>query len=127
MFKILLRKDTFFPFWLFQLLFTRNNKSSLDHQSFVEEAIQSLIDKGYKTEVKEMPKWCKTLTVANKNSKLRFVLDLRHVNQYVNLNKIKYEDLNTFTELFEQGDFFITFDLTSEYHHVDIHTEHKSI
>ena len=105
--------------------YAKNNKSSLDHQSFVEEAIRSLIDKGCITEVKEMPKCCNPLTVANKNSKLRLVLDLRHVNQYVNLNKIKYEDLNTFTELFEQGDFFITFDLTSGYHHVDIHPEHK--
>ena len=50
-----------------------------------------------------MPKCCNLLTVAKK---LRLVLDLRHVNQYVNLDKIRYVDLNTFTELFEQRDFF---------------------
>ena len=72
-----------------------------------------------------MPKSCNPLTVAQKNSKLRLVLDLRHVNQYVRLQKMKYEDLRTFAEIFDQGDYFITFDLTSGYHHVDIHPEHK--
>ena len=72
-----------------------------------------------------MPKCCNPLTVADKNSKLRLVLDLRHVNQYVNVNKVRYEDLSTFAEIFEEWDYFITFDLTSGYHHVDIHPEHK--
>ena len=53
------------------------------------------------------------------------MLDLRHVNQFVDNQKFKYEDLKTFAELFDQDDFFITFDLTSGYHHVDIHPEHK--
>ena len=105
--------------------FAKNNKSSFDHIGFVEEAIKSLLDKGCISEVDEMPKCCNSLTVAQKNSKLRLVLDSRHVNQYVRLQKMKYEDLRTFAEIFDQGDYFITFDLTSGYHHVDIHPEHK--
>ena len=65
------------------------------------------------------------MTVANKNSKLRLVLDLRHVNQYVQLDKFKYEDLTTFAEIFEEKDFFVTFNLTSGYHHIDIHREQR--
>ena len=75
--------------------FAKNNKSSLDHIEFVEEAIKSLLDKGCISEVDEMPKCCNSLTVAQKNSKLRLVLDSRHVNQYVRLQKMKYEDLRT--------------------------------
>ena len=100
--------------------FAKNNNSSLKHTWFVEEAIQSLLEKGCISETEQMPTCCNPLTVATKNSKLRLVLDLRHVNQCVNLQKFKYEDLKTFSELFEQDDYFITFDLTSGYHHVDI-------
>ena len=103
----------------------KNNKSSLDNQKFVQDAIQSLLSKGCISEVSEIPRCCNPLTVAERNSKLRLVLDLRHVNQFVNLHKFKYEDLKTFSELFDQDDFFVTFDLTSGYHHVDIHPEHR--
>ena len=103
----------------------RNNKSSLNNATFVEEAIESLLTKGCISEVDEIPMCCNPLTVANKNSKLRLVLDLRHVNQYVQLDKFKYEDLTTFAEIFEEKDFFVTFNLTSGYHHIDIHPEHK--
>ena len=105
--------------------FAKNNRSSIKHSSFVEEAIHSLLEKGCISEVKAIPKCCNPLTVAERNSKLRLVLDLRHVNQYVNLKKFKYEDLRTFSELFDQDDYFITFDLTSGYHHVEIHPEHR--
>ena len=105
--------------------FAKNNKSSLDNASFVQDAITSLLSKGCISEVFEIPKCCNPLTVAERNSKLRLVLDLRHVNQFVDNQKFKYEDLKTFAELFDQDDFFITFDLTSGYHHVDIHPEHK--
>ena len=103
----------------------RNNKSSLNNATFVEEAIESLLTKGCISEVDEIPMCCNPLTVANKSSKLRLVLDLRHVNQYVQLDKFKYEDLTTFAEIFEEKDFFVTFDLTSGYHHIDIHPEQR--
>uniref|UniRef100_A0A7M5VC30 Reverse transcriptase domain-containing protein n=1 Tax=Clytia hemisphaerica TaxID=252671 RepID=A0A7M5VC30_9CNID len=105
--------------------FAKNNKSSLDNSNFVQDAIKSLLSKGCISEVSDIPKCCNPLTVAERNSKLRLVLDLRHVNQFVDNQKFKYEDLKTFAELFDQDDFFITFDLTSGYHHVDIHPEHK--
>jgi len=35
------------------------------------------------------------------------------------------KNLYTFSELFDQYDYFITFDLSSGYHHVDIHLEYK--
>ena len=73
----------------------------------------------------DIPLCCNPLTVEKNNSKLRLVLDLRHVNQYVHLDKFKYEDLTTFAELFQENDYFITFDLTSGYHHIEIHPEHE--
>ena len=45
------------------------------------------------------------------------------MNQYIFPDKFKYEDLYTLAELFEEGDYFFTFDLKSGYHHVSIHKD----
>ena len=39
------------------------------------------------------------------------------------MDKLKYEGLNKVSQLFSKGDFFISFDLKSGYHHVDIHKD----
>ena len=51
------------------------------------------------------------------------VLDLRYVNQFLPDRKFKYEGLELVPSLFNNGDFFTTFDLKSGYHHVDIHED----
>ena len=76
-------------------------------------------------ELTEKPYCCNPLTVAENNKKLRLVLDLRHVNKLVKINKFRHENLSTLAEMLEKGDFFTTFDLTSGYHHIEIHPEHK--
>ena len=63
--------------------------------------------------------------VYNAKGKPRLVVDLRYVNQFLPERKSKYEGLNLVPSLFQKGDFFTTFDLKSEYHHVhvDVHQE----
>ena len=60
-------------------------------------------------------------------TKLRLVLDLRHVNQYVEATRFKYEDLKTLAELFEAGFYFFTFDLESGFHHVSVVEHHQQL
>ena len=88
----------------------KNNQSSLRNASFVEEDIAKLMDFGCIEELSVRPFCCNPLTAAE-SEKLRLVLDLRHVNQYVSQNKFKYEDLRTFAQLFDEGDHFCTFGL----------------
>ena len=64
------------------------------------------------------------LTVAV-GGKLRLVLDLRHVNQYLDVTHFKYENLNVVAQLFERHFFFFTFDLQNGYHHVPIAARHS--
>ena len=101
----------------------KNNQSALRHAHFVEEAIQKLLAQNFIDEVAESPHCCNPLTVAD-NGKLRLVLDLRHVNKFVILKKFKYEDLRIVAEIFDKNDYFVNFDLTSGYHHIDIHPDH---
>ena len=56
--------------------------------------------------------------------KLRLVLDLRHVNKYLNTPHFKYEDLRVVADLLSRNDYFTSFDLVSGYYHIDIAPEH---
>ena len=57
------------------------------------------------------------------SGKKRLVIDLRHVNMLWK-EKFKYEDIRIAMQLMERGDYMISFDLNSGYHHVDIHQMH---
>ena len=100
-----------------------NNRSSREHPDFVEKAIGELLKNGCIQAVDVEPYCCNPLTVAGNNEKLRLVLDLRHVNKYVDMKHFKHEDLHTFADMFEEGDFFFIFDLKSGYHHISIHAD----
>lgn len=106
--------------------FFNNNMSALRHSGFVEEAIQKLIANRCVATCETPPHVVNPLTVAE-GKKLRLVLDLRHVNQFVENTRFKYEDLRTLAEIFEAGFFFFTFDLESGYHHVSIVEHHQQL
>ena len=64
------------------------------------------------------------LTVVE-GKKLRLVIDLRHVNQFLVKTKFKYDDLRSLSQIVEENSWFFTFDLKSGFHHVDIHQDHQ--
>ena len=72
-----------------------------------------------------MPYCCNPLTVAGSKKKTRLVLDLRHVNKYLDFLKFKYEDLRTAWQYYEKNAYFITFDLKIGYHHISINENYK--
>ena len=47
------------------------------------------------------------LSVADNGDKLRLILDLRHINQFLRVPKIKFEDIRTIRDLFQLGDYFL--------------------
>ena len=65
----------------------KNNRSSINHKEFVCSAISELVSAGCVREVK-VPYIVNPLTVSvNSAGKKRLVLDLRHVNQFVEKQK----------------------------------------
>ena len=104
-----------------------NNKSARNNSSFVTSEISNLLEKGVVSMVKEKPVVVNPLTVAyNKKGKLRMVLDCRHVNKYIHLFQIKFEDTRVAISLFGKGIYAFTYDLKSAYHHIDIYESHKT-
>ena len=98
-----------------------NQNSALVNVEFVDQAINELLADGRVREVDEQPWVCSPLSVVESSTgKKRLVLNLRHVNKFLQKQRFKYEDLRIAILLFERGDYMFTFDLKSGYHHVDI-------
>ena len=68
--------------------YAKNNASSLKHKKFVETSINELIKNKCIEEVSEVPYCVNPLTVAE-GEKLRLVLDLRHVNKHLKVQKFR--------------------------------------
>jgi hypothetical protein len=104
--------------------FLRNNRSSLKEPLFVQQAILDLLLTGCIEKLDTPPRCVNPLTVAH-GKKLRLVIDLRHINQYIVTPSFKYEDLHPLSQMFQHGYWFFTWDLKSGYHHVDIYPPHR--
>jgi len=76
--------------------------------------------------VSEPPHCINPLTVADQRKKLRLVLDLRHVNDFLIKQKFQYENLTTLSDMIEKNFYFGTFDLKSGYHHISIAEEFQT-
>ena len=104
----------------------RNNLSSVNHSVFVDTEISNLLRKKCISQVKFVPTVVNPLTVAdNSRSKLRLVLDCRHINLFLHKFKFAYENEATAKILFKKGDFAFHFDLMAAYHHIEIFHEHR--
>ena len=100
-------------------LFFCNNRSALDHASFVDSAISDLLLAGSVIEVFTPPTVVNPLTVSvNSVGKRRLILDLRHVNKFIPKVKFKMEDSRTFLNYVHSPGYMFKFDMKSGYHHV---------
>ena len=99
----------------------KNNRSALEHEEFVRNEICSLLQKQCIKEEDEPPFCVNPLTVSvNSSDKKRLVLDLRHVNQFIQPLKIKFESHVHAVSYARKGNVMFKFDLKSGYHHVSI-------
>ena len=65
------------------------------------------------------------LTVSvNHKGKERLILELRHVNQYIEKRKHKFEGVSEAIQYIIKDGYIYKFDLSTEYHHVSIHKDH---
>ena len=103
----------------------RNNASALKHTSFVNEAISALLLKNCIKQLDSPPTCVNPLSVSS-GKKFRLVIDLRQVNACLVKPTFHYEDLRSLAKVFKENFWFITWDLESGYHHVDIYEPHQT-
>ena len=92
----------------------KNNWSAIDNFDFVVKAISELLINGCIIETKDVPYVVNPLTVAISDSgKERLVSDLRHVNRYIEKQKVKFKGTNEAKQYAKQGNYAVKFDLKS--------------
>ena len=80
-----------------------NQQSALDHKGFVLQALEELEWNRCIVKVQESPQVCSHLSVAsNRQGKLWLVLNLHYLNQFLWVDKFKYEDLRTAMLMFQK-------------------------
>ena len=83
-------------------LFFRNLQLALKHYSFVTSAISQLVPNGVVEETTaDALLLCSPLgAVPKKSGKLRLILDLRYLNEYLHTEKFTFEDLRLIPSIF---------------------------
>lgn len=98
-----------------------NSESAKIDEGFVDSTVKDLLAAGCIEHRSDRPHVCSPLiVVTSRKGKKRLVINLRYVNDYLIKEKFKYEDMRTACNLFQKGDFLLTFDLKSGYHHIGI-------
>jgi hypothetical protein len=110
-----------------------DNKSARDHYAFVCEETDRLLVNGQIVEWPCRPRCVNPLTVAKKRKedgtlKLRLVLDLsRCVNLAIADDKFRMATIQDALNGTRQGDFQLTFDLKSAFHHLALHPSYYEL
>ncbi|KAK3269709.1 hypothetical protein CYMTET_21853 [Cymbomonas tetramitiformis] len=109
--------------------FSANAPSALAEAEFVTQAVFGLVQSGAAEEWLTQPTVVSPLGVAyrdmgpDKPPKKRLIWNGRYVNSFIVVQKFKYESLAIVRDLlFWQGSLW-SFDLTSGYHHVELHQD----
>ncbi|KAK3286834.1 hypothetical protein CYMTET_5623 [Cymbomonas tetramitiformis] len=109
--------------------FSANAPSALTEAEFVSEAVFGLVQSGAAEEWLTQPTVVSPLAVAyrdmgpDKAPKKRLIWNGKYVNSFIVVQKFKYESLAFVRDLlFWQGSLW-SFDLTSGYHHVELHQD----
>ena len=103
-----------------------NHNSAITHHRFVSNSITELLANRCIVKVTRKPHICSPLSVVtNTEGKLRLVLNLRYLNQFLHKVKFKYEDIRVALLMFTREDLLFKFDLKSGYHHLDIFEPHQ--
>ena len=103
-----------------------NHSMNKDEEKFVTAKISELLSKSFISEVSSQP-FCvcplKCAPKKNSEDKYRLIHDMRHVNQYINVPKTRYEDLSMLPNVIKNNDYYGSIDLKDGFHHIPIKRE----
>ena len=90
----------------------------------MDNEIEKLVKRGSIKQVDHPPHCVLPLQcVPKKNSKLRLVLDCRHVNGFIKAPKFRQEGIEAVSTQIQEGDLLISVDLKDGFHHVGMKPE----
>jgi len=92
-----------------------------DQEDFISQEIEKLLQTGTIIETDRVTNISPLGAVPKKNGKLRMILDLRRVNNYISTPRFAMEDIRKVRPLLQTGDWMTSIDLKDGFHHIPVH------
>ena len=91
-------------------------------KEWLKHEITKNLERGSWIRLQHRPTWCAAAFITRNaaSGKPRIVIDLRFVNQYLRNDGVRYDSLKTLKNFIRPGDYMISMDLASGYHHLGI-------
>ena len=105
-----------------------NYVSCEEQEQFIDSKLSEYLSESYISEVQEKPVCISPLGCANKKGeeKYRVITDMRYVNQYINVPKIRYEDLSDLQNIIKTHDAYASVDLKDGFNHIVIRKDFRT-
>ena len=105
--------------------FLPNHRSAFENFDLVSLSIHNLVLAGVLEPRSTQPHLVLPLGIVFKksNGKPRLIFDAQYLNSYIVVPSFKYEDLGYCHQFLKPGDYLVTTDYQSGYHHVDLHPD----
>jgi hypothetical protein len=107
-------------------VFFPNSKLAQSHFDFVDAELKALLAAGAVRVVASRPRVTSPLSVAANGLKLRLILDLSWLNQYVTENRFSLPSIDCVLPFLPQGGSVGSFDFKSGYHDVDVREDYQT-
>jgi len=98
-----------------------NHPMTPDQEDFISQEIEKLLQTGTIIETDRVTNISPLGAVPKKNGKLRMILDLRRVNNYISTPRFAMEDIRKVRPLLQTGDWMTSIDLKDGFHHIPVH------
>ena len=98
-----------------------NHKFNVEQFRFADAEINKLLKSGAISQTEEKPFCINAIgCVPKKNKSFRLIVDLRPLNQNINVPYFKHEGIDVVCDQVLQGDEFISIDLKDGFHHIAV-------
>ena len=104
-----------------------NHKLNKEEESFIDKKVNELLTNSYISKVIQKPVCVTPIGCVKKKSadKFRLINDMRIVNQYIDVPKVRYEDLSCLPDIVKENDWFGSVDLKDGFHNVKIKSQYR--